>query len=52
MTLGGQNRITAGLLVITFAALALLGAGAYSFDARLYGRRRLISNAKPLVPRP
>ena len=30
------------LLIATLFALGLLGAGAYSLDARLYGRRRLI----------
>ena len=30
------------LLVAILVAIALLGAGAYSVDARLYGRRRLV----------
>jgi uncharacterized membrane protein (DUF441 family) len=30
------------LVIAILVALALLGAGAYSLDARLYGRRRLI----------
>jgi uncharacterized membrane protein YphA (DoxX/SURF4 family) len=39
----------AGLLiaVVTAIALVLLGAGAYSLDARLFGRRRLIFPAAP-----
>ena len=31
-----------GLMIAILIAIALLGAGAYSFDARLYGRRRLV----------
>jgi uncharacterized membrane protein YphA (DoxX/SURF4 family) len=30
------------LMIAILVAIALLGAGAYSLDARLYGRRRLI----------
>jgi hypothetical protein len=30
------------LMIAILAAIALLGAGAYSVDARLYGRRRLV----------
>jgi uncharacterized membrane protein YphA (DoxX/SURF4 family) len=31
------------LLIAILIAIALLGAGAYSLDARLYGRRRLVA---------
>lgn len=34
------------LLILLFTATGLLGAGAYSLDARLYGRRRLISRPR------
>jgi hypothetical protein len=34
----GMNALTIAILV----AIGLLGAGAYSVDARLYGRRRLV----------
>ena len=30
------------LMIATLIAIGLLGAGAYSVDARLYGRRRLV----------
>lgn len=33
---------------VTAIALTLLGAGAYSVDARLFGRRRLIVPATPM----
>ena len=33
---------------VTAVALMLLGAGAYSVDARLFGRRRLIVPADPM----
>jgi len=33
-----MNALTIAILV----AIGLLGAGAYSVDARLYGRRRLV----------
>jgi len=29
-------------MIATLIAIGLLGAGAYSVDARLYGRRRLV----------
>jgi uncharacterized membrane protein YphA (DoxX/SURF4 family) len=31
-----------GLMIAILIAIALLGAGAYSVDARLYGRRRFV----------
>jgi len=33
---------------VTALALAMLGAGAYSLDARIFGRRRLIVPSAPL----
>ena len=33
---------TSALMIAILVALTLLGAGAYSADARLYGRRRLV----------
>jgi hypothetical protein len=39
----GRRYIVFSLLVI--AALGLLGPGAFSIDARLFGRRLIISNA-------
>ncbi len=36
--------------LLTFGALALLGAGAYSLDAHLYGRRRLIASTSRSNP--
>jgi hypothetical protein len=30
------------LMIAILVAIGLLGAGAYSVDARLYGRRRLV----------
>ncbi|WP_211923142.1 hypothetical protein [Duganella radicis] len=41
---------TAPLMIATVTAIALvlMGGGAYSLDARLFGRRRLIVPANPL----
>jgi hypothetical protein len=36
-----------GLMIAILVAIGLLGAGAYSVDARLYGRRRLVVGRPP-----
>jgi hypothetical protein len=36
-----------GLVIAILIAISLLGAGAYSVDARLYGRRRLVIKSPP-----
>ena len=41
------DRIAALLLVVDAAALALLGPGAVSLDARLFGRREIIVPQDP-----
>jgi uncharacterized membrane protein YphA (DoxX/SURF4 family) len=38
-------------LVLLMLALALIGAGAYSIDARLYGRRRIVVPRQPRLPK-
>ena len=37
-----RELAVAGLMIAILVALALLGAGSYSVDAKLYGRRRLV----------
>src|ERR1700753_590876 len=37
-----RELAVSGLMISIMVALALLGAGSYSVDAKLYGRRRLI----------
>ena len=37
--MGGWRGTIIGLETLNFVAIALLGAGAYSIDARLFGRR-------------
>ena len=39
LKLGGWHGALIGLQALNFGAIALLGAGAYSIDARLFGRR-------------
>jgi hypothetical protein len=36
-----------GLMIAMLVAIGLLGAGAYSVDARLYGRRKLVVGRPP-----
>jgi hypothetical protein len=36
------DRVTGGFVLVVMVALAMLGAGAYSLDARIYGRREVI----------
>jgi hypothetical protein len=38
----GTDLITGAFVAIVMAALGMLGAGAYSLDARLYGRREVV----------
>jgi len=47
---GGSMRIdplTALILIVNAAALALLGPGAHSLDARLFGRREIVIPPDP-----
>jgi hypothetical protein len=37
-----REPAVSGLMIAILVALALLGAGSYSVDAKLYGRRRLV----------
>lgn len=37
-----ETRMTAGLAVVIAAAIVCLGSGAFSIDARLFGRREVI----------
>jgi uncharacterized membrane protein YphA (DoxX/SURF4 family) len=37
-----KEPAVSGLMIAILVALALLGAGSYSVDAKLYGRRRLV----------
>ncbi len=36
------DPVTAGFVVVVMISLGLLGAGAYSLDARIYGRREVV----------
>lgn len=38
----GDNALCPTLFALTSLALALLGPGAYSLDARIFGRRRIV----------
>jgi uncharacterized membrane protein YphA (DoxX/SURF4 family) len=42
------DRLAALILIVDAAALALLGPGAHSLDARLFGRREIIIPHEPL----
>ena len=44
---GVVDRLSAVILVVDAAALALLGPGALSMDARLFGRREIIISRDP-----
>jgi uncharacterized membrane protein YphA (DoxX/SURF4 family) len=43
------DRFAALILIVNAAALALLGPGAHSLDARLFGRREIIIPHDPLT---
>jgi hypothetical protein len=45
---GLVDRLAAVILLVDAAALALLGPGALSLDARLFGRREIIIPHDPL----
>jgi hypothetical protein len=42
------DRVAAVILIVDAAALTLLGPGALSLDARLFGRREIIIPHDPL----
>jgi uncharacterized membrane protein YphA (DoxX/SURF4 family) len=42
-----EARLTAGLAAVIVVALVCLGPGAYSLDARLFGRREIIIPSSP-----
>jgi uncharacterized membrane protein YphA (DoxX/SURF4 family) len=42
LTFAGPNKFHLGLSVLNSAVVAVLGPGAYSVDARIFGRRLLI----------
>lgn len=42
----GTSALCATLFALTSLALALLGPGAYSLDARLFGRRRIVFTSR------
>jgi uncharacterized membrane protein YphA (DoxX/SURF4 family) len=43
-TASGANAAWLGVSLVNTLALALLGPGAYSLDARRFGRRLLLTN--------
>ncbi len=40
------DRVSAGFVLVVMVALGMLGAGAYSLDARIYGRREVVVPAR------
>ena len=46
------DGVTALIIVGDSAAIALLGPGAFSVDARLFGRREILIRHEPHVPKP
>lgn len=42
----GEGALCPTLFALTCLALALLGPGAYSLDARLFGRRRIVFTSR------
>lgn len=49
LTSSGDNRVSF-LLAIFAATLAMIGPGAWSVDARLFGRKHIIPNGSPDFP--
>jgi uncharacterized membrane protein YphA (DoxX/SURF4 family) len=47
-----DNKLSLFLIIIVAAAIGLLGPGAYSLDARLFGRREIIIPPASRLPRP
>ena len=47
---GNTNAIVAVYLVVICIAITLLGPGAFSLDARLFGRREIIIPGRPRPP--
>jgi uncharacterized membrane protein YphA (DoxX/SURF4 family) len=47
---GNTNAIIAAYLVVICIAITLLGPGAFSLDARLFGRREIIIPGRPRPP--
>jgi hypothetical protein len=42
----GCDLVAGGFVLLVMVALGMLGAGAYSLDARMYGRREVVVPAK------
>lgn len=40
------DRVTGAFLLVVMVALGMMGAGAYSLDARIYGRREVIVHTR------
>jgi hypothetical protein len=38
----GSDPVASGFVLVVMTALGMLGAGAYSLDARMYGRREVV----------
>lgn len=45
----GTSALCPTLLALTSLALALLGPGAYSLDARVFGRRRIVFTSRKKI---
>ncbi len=42
----GCDLVAGGFVLLVMVALGMLGAGAYSLDARMYGRREVVVPAR------